>query len=65
MPGLVVAARAPIATQAAKRLLDTAAGQGDGLSLESFASAMLAFTEDGREGTAAFQDKRTPAWRGQ
>jgi enoyl-CoA hydratase len=60
-----LAARAPIATQAAKRLLDAAAGQGDGLSLESFASAMLAFTEDGREGTAAFQDKRTPAWRGQ
>jgi enoyl-CoA hydratase/carnithine racemase len=59
-----LAERAPVATQAAKRLVDEAAGQGDGLSLESFASAMLAHTEDGREGTAAFKSKRSPEWRG-
>ncbi len=60
-----LAARAPVATQAAKRLIDEAAGQGDGLTLESFASTMLAQTADGSEGTAAFKARRCPAWRGE
>lgn len=59
-----LAERAPAATQAAKRLVDEAAGQGDGLSLQAFASAMLAFTEDGKEGSAAFKEKRRPIWTG-
>jgi hypothetical protein len=59
MPGLVVDDLGPVNRLTLDRpaRLDTAAGQGDGLSLDSFASAMLAFTEDNREGT--------PAWRGQ
>lgn len=61
---MAIAERAPTATQAAKRLIDEAAGQGDGLSMQAFASAMLAFTPDGQEGTLAFKEKRQPTWQG-
>ena len=59
-----IAARGPIAVQAAKRMIDAAAGCDDHHGLESFASAMCAYSEDGREGTAAFLDKRAPDFQG-
>lgn len=59
-----IAARAPIATQMAKAMLDEAAGEEHGHALQGFASAALAFSEDGKEGTASFKEKRKPKFEG-
>lgn len=59
-----IASRAPIATQMAKAMLDQAAGEEPGHAIQGFASAALAMTEDGREGTAAFKRKRAAAFKG-
>lgn len=59
-----IAARAPVATQMAKAMLDEAAGEEPGHALQGFASAALAFTEDGKEGTVSFKEKREPRFEG-
>lgn len=59
-----IAARAPIATQLAKAMLDQAAGEEPGHAIQGFASAVTAFTEDGKEGTAAFKAKHPPRFKG-
>lgn len=60
----LIAARAPIATQLAKAMLDEAASEEPGHALQGFASAVTAFSEDGKEGTAAFKEKRQPTFKG-
>ncbi|MGI9421189.1 MAG: enoyl-CoA hydratase/isomerase family protein [Geminicoccaceae bacterium] len=59
-----IAARAPLATQMAKAMLDQAASEEPGHALQGFASAALAFTEDGKEGTASFKEKREAGFEG-
>jgi len=59
-----IAARGPVATQLAKAMLDQAADEEPGHALQGFASAVTAFSEDGQEGTAAFNDKRKPMFKG-
>ena len=59
-----IAAKAPIATQMAKAMLDHAADEEPGHALQGFASAALAFTEDGKEGTASFKEKRDARFQG-
>jgi enoyl-CoA hydratase/carnithine racemase len=59
-----LAERAPVATQLAKALLDEAAGEDSGAAIQGFASAVTAFTADGKEGVAAFRDKRTARFIG-
>lgn len=57
-----IAANAPISVQLAKAAID-AGSAGAGTTLEAMAGALAAMTEDGREGTAAFREKRPPEFR--
>jgi E-phenylitaconyl-CoA hydratase len=61
-----IAANAPLAVQAAKELAVRARGMNlnDGLRMESLVSRLLAFTEDAKEGPAAFAEKRKPNFKG-
>ena len=61
-----IAANAPLAIQAAKEIALRAPDVGlqTGLRLEQYANRMLSATEDVREGTAAFAEKRAPRFRG-
>lgn len=61
-----IAANAPLAVQAAKEIAVRAPDIGlqMGLRLEQYANRMLSATEDVREGTAAFAEKRAPRFRG-
>ena len=54
-----IAANAPIAVQLAKSAIDH-----DATALEAFAGALAASAEDGKEGMAAFREKRPPRFRG-
>ncbi|GAB3885108.1 enoyl-CoA hydratase/isomerase family protein [Terrabacter terrigena] len=62
-----IARNAPLAVQAAKRIVDTGAEVplDTGLTLEYQALSALFRTEDGREGVAAFLEKRDPSFHGE
>lgn len=57
--GKEIAANAPIAVQLAKAAID-----GHGAALEAFAGALAASVDDGKEGIAAFREKRPPRFTG-
>ncbi|HEV7416149.1 MAG TPA: enoyl-CoA hydratase-related protein [Tianweitania sediminis] len=61
-----IAANAPLAVQAAKELAIRAREMPltTGLRLEQLTNRMLGFTEDAREGPAAFAEKRKPNFKG-
>jgi enoyl-CoA hydratase/carnithine racemase len=61
-----IAARAPLAIQAAKKSVNAAfeTSLEAGLDVERQAFAALFSTEDQREGMAAFLEKRRPVWKG-
>jgi enoyl-CoA hydratase len=59
-----IAANAPLAVQFAKTILDAGQGEGLPLALEGLAAALSASTHDGREGPAAFREKRAPQFTG-
>ncbi len=54
-----IASAAPVAVQLAKQAIDGALGD-DPAALEAMAGALAAGTDDGREGIAAFREKRPP-----
>jgi enoyl-CoA hydratase len=61
----VIAGKAPLAIAACKRAIDQGAhlSMADALELEAVAFGELVTTEDFREGTGAFLEKRKPQWR--
>lgn len=61
-----IAANAPLAVQAAKETLLRGAGAGldEGLYLSEHQNRVLQMTQDAREGTEAFEQKREPRYQG-
>ena len=61
-----IAAKAPLAIEAAKRAIvaGNALGLSEGHQIEALAFGTMTNTEDFREGTAAFLEKRKPAFQG-
>jgi enoyl-CoA hydratase len=63
---LLIASKAPLAVAACKRAINGGAHLSidDGLALEALEFGTLVDTEDIREGTSAFLEKRRPVWKG-
>jgi enoyl-CoA hydratase len=59
-----IAANAPLAVRAAKRLVDAALPASPAATLEVPASMAVGATEDAREGRQSFLERRPPAYRG-
>lgn len=61
----VIAAKAPLAIASCKRVINGGAHQSidDALELEAIEFGTLVDTEDFREGTGAFLEKRKPSWK--
>jgi enoyl-CoA hydratase len=64
--GNAIATKAPLAIAATKRAINNGAHLSidDGLELEALEFGALIDTEDFKEGTSAFLEKRKPAWKG-
>lgn len=64
--GNAIAAKAPLAIAATKRAINNGAHLAidDALELEALEFGTLISTQDFKEGTSAFLEKRKPAWRG-
>ena len=62
----VIASKAPLAIAACKRAINNGAHLSidDALELEALEFGLLVDTEDIKEGTGAFLEKRKPAWKG-
>ncbi len=62
----LIASKAPLAIAACKRAINNGAHLSidDALELEALEFGMLVDTEDIKEGTTAFLEKRRPAWKG-
>ncbi|HYL27320.1 MAG TPA: enoyl-CoA hydratase-related protein [Candidatus Nitrosotalea sp.] len=63
---VTIASKAPLAIVACKRVINTGADLpiDDALELEALEFGLLVDTEDIKEGTGAFLEKRKPAWKG-
>ena len=59
-----IADNAPLAVQFAKQAINAGIHGSAGLSLESFAGALAAQTDDAKEGLASFQERRPPDYSG-
>lgn len=59
-----MAAKAPVALQLTKQLINSATGEGAAAALEAMAGALAATTDDAAEGISSFQQKRSPHYNG-
>lgn len=61
-----IASKAPLAVAACKRVINNGAGLpiDDALELEALEFGLLVGTDDIKEGTSAFLEKRKPVWKG-
>lgn len=62
----LIASKAPLAIEACKKVINDgqALSTPDGLELEALSFGTLVNTEDFKEGTSAFLEKRKPEWNG-
>lgn len=58
-----ITARGPVAVQVAKALINAAEGEEREAAFEAIAGALVATTDDLKEGVASFRDKRPPLFR--
>ncbi len=58
-----IAARAPIAVELAKQLINQAEGEDRGAAIEGIAAAVTRYSEDGAVGLESFKQKREPNFR--
>ncbi|MDR5835601.1 enoyl-CoA hydratase-related protein [Caballeronia sp. LZ034LL] len=59
-----MAARAPVALQLTKQLVNAASGEDSAATLEAMAGALAASTQDAAEGIRSFREKRPPLYEG-
>ena len=59
-----MAAKAPVALQLTKQLINAAAGENVAATLEAMAGALAASTQDAAEGIRSFREKRPPNYLG-
>lgn len=57
--------RGPVATIVVKQLINAAEDEDRAATIETLATSLVSYTEDVKEGVAAFQEKRTPHYRGE
>lgn len=60
-----IAARGPVANIVVKQLINAAEDEDRASVMETLASSLVSYTEDVKEGVTAFQEKRTPRYRGE
>lgn len=59
-----MAAKAPVALQLTKQLINAAGGEGAAATLEAMAGALAASTQDAAEGVASFRERRPAVYTG-
>ncbi|MGX1744274.1 enoyl-CoA hydratase/isomerase family protein [Bosea sp. NPDC055353] len=57
--------RGPVANIVVKQLINAAEDEDSGALMEALASSLVSYTDDVKEGVSAFQQKRTPTYRGE
>jgi enoyl-CoA hydratase len=60
-----VLTRGPVANIVVKQLINAAEDEDRAATIETLATSLVSYTDDVREGVAAFNDKRTPRYRGE